>query len=251
MTFEELTPELLKKATADEASRAAREGVCHALAATFRAVGELLWAGGYLFGTDRPDGQSPFGFGSDATVGLGLVVEIGGELLTGTITLLEHGNIYGAAALLRQIVEVEYLAWAFAEDQQEAMAWLRATSDERRNLWQPKRLRNRSGGRFRASDYHGHCERGGHPTPDATMLLPGHSRKVPTGLWWLDLAEHGVSVWNYVDDAADGLGYSKEVRTAADEHGLPEAITRWLSDDRLRPIAVDAVRPFSVTNAET
>jgi hypothetical protein len=251
MTFEESPRELLKKATTDEVSRAVREDVCRKLAATFRTVGELLWAAGYLFGTDRRDGQSPFGFGSDATVGLALVVEIGGELLTGTVALLEHENVYGAAALLRQIVEVEYLTWAFAEDQQEAMIWLRATPDERRKLWQPIHLRNRSGGRFRASDYHGHCERGGHPTPDATMLLPGHSRKVPIELWWLDLAEHGVSAWSYVDNAADSLGYAKEVRSAADKHGLPNAIARWQRDDRLRSVALGTVNLFSVPNAET
>lgn len=251
MTSKDAAQERLRNAATDENGRTAREGVCRALAVTFRAVGELLWAGGYLFGTDRRDGQSPFGFGSDATVGLALAAEIGGELLTGTITLLEHENMYGAAALLRQIVEVEYLAWAFAEDQQEAMTWLRATADERRRLWQPAQLRNRSGGRFRASDYHGHCERGGHPTPDATMLLAGHSRKVPIELWWLDLAEHAVSAWRYVDNAADGLGYAKEVRSAADEQDLPDAIARWQRDDRLRSVALDTVRPFSVPNAET
>lgn len=50
---------------------------------TFRELRKLLWPFGYMFGTDRRDGESPFGFGSDATVGLVVVVEIAGELLSG------------------------------------------------------------------------------------------------------------------------------------------------------------------------
>jgi hypothetical protein len=206
---------LIDDAAKDEAGRSSREEVCRTLARTFRTVGELLWVGGYIIGTDRRDGQSPFGFGSDATVGLALVAEIGGELLSGAVTLLEQGNVYGAEALLRQIVEVEYLSWAFAEDQDEAMLWLRATPHERQKMWRPARLRERSGGRFRSSDYHRHCEQGGHPTPEATLLLPAHSRKSWPELSWLDLAIHGRSAWRYIADASHRLGYADQVGEVA------------------------------------
>jgi hypothetical protein len=135
-----------------------------------------------MLGTDRRDGESPFGFGSDATVGLAIVAEIAAELISGTLTLLDQDGLYGAAALLRQLVEVEYLCWAFAEDEDEAKRWMRSDRDERLRTWQPKHLRERSGGRFRGTDYHGHCERGGHPTPEATTLLTAHSRRVPPEL---------------------------------------------------------------------
>jgi hypothetical protein len=78
-----------------------------------------------MLGTDRRDGESPFGFGSDATVGLAIVAEIAAELISGTLTLLDQDGLYGAAALLRQLVEVEYLCWAFAEDEDEAKRWMR------------------------------------------------------------------------------------------------------------------------------
>jgi|SRR5581483_1204959 len=94
-------------------------------------------------------------------------------MTTSAAVLLEQDNLYGAAALLRQLVEAEYLAWAFAEDRVEAAAWLRSTNEKRREMWQPKHLRERSGGRFRAIDYAHHCECGGHPTPSAKRLLPG------------------------------------------------------------------------------
>jgi hypothetical protein len=168
---------------------------------------------------------------------LGGRVQIAGELISGAVALLAQDNVYGAAALLRQLVEGEYLAWAFAEDEQEAMSWMRSDRDERMRMWQPKHLRNRSQDRFRATDYHSHCERGGHPTPDATMLLPGHSRRQLPELWWLDLAEHGVSTWRYANDAALRLGYEDWMRSGSEENGLPTVIERWEQCDRLRSVA--------------
>jgi hypothetical protein len=102
---------LIARAEGDEVARACRENTCRTLAATFSAVGNLLWVGGYILGPDRASGASPFRFGSDASVGLGVVVQIAGELTAGAVSLLEQGNLYGATALVRQLVEVEYLAW--------------------------------------------------------------------------------------------------------------------------------------------
>jgi hypothetical protein len=231
----------IENAAEDPIGRAAREGACRALAATFREAGKLLWVVGYMVGPDRREGQSPFGFGSDATVGLALVVQTGGELLSGATTLLDGDNLYGAAALLRQLVEVEYLAWAFSEDEEQAMAWIRASPKERLQLWQPGHLRKRANGRFQRSDYSGHCERGGHPTPEATLLLPDHGRRVGPGIWWLDLAEHGVRTWGHVVAAADRLGNDELTRKAATKHALSAALDRWRSDDPLPPLLGDTL----------
>jgi hypothetical protein len=115
------------------------------------------------------------------------VVQIAGELSSGVIALLDQGNRYGAAALLRQLVEVEYLTWAFAEDEEEAMNWIRSTKEERMRFWQPRHIRNRAGGRFRRIDYALHCESGGHPSPEGIRLLPTHSdrdRTSSNGMTW-------------------------------------------------------------------
>lgn len=228
---------LIARAEDDEVARACRENTCRTLAATFSAVGDLLWVGGYILGPDRVSGASPFRFGSDASVGLGVIGQIAGELTAGGVTLLEQGNLYGAAALVRQLVEVEYLAWAFAEEQDEAAAWLRSTSEERRKFWRPGDLRQRAGGRFRASDYARHCDQGGHPSPDATRLLPDHSRRDSVVWWWLELAVHGVSTWAYVETAVEMFGWGDQVHAAAREHRLPEAIERWRRIDSLAHIA--------------
>jgi hypothetical protein len=232
---------LIGDAGADPTSRAARESVCCALVTAFQRTGEQLWPLGYMLGTDRRNGESPFGFGSDATVGLAIVAQIAAELISGTLTLLDRDSLYGAAALLRQLVEVEYLCWAFAEDKDEAERWMRSDRDERLRTWQPKHLYKRSGGRFRGADYQGHCERGGHPTPEATTLLPSHSRRSPPELLRLDLAQHGVSAWRYTIAATRQLGYDEVIRAAAD---TDDAITRWERDDRLRTTASETLASF-------
>ena len=189
--------------------------------------------GGNLIGGDRAAGRSPFEHGSDATVGLATVVQVGGELIQSAAELMEAESLYAGAALLRQVVEVEYLAWAFAEDEEEAAAWLRSGPRERREMWQPRHLRDRSDGRFPASDYALHCEFGGHPTPSAVVLLPDHSVRGATGLWWFDLATHGVSIWEYVAAGAERLQYEELLNTIADEHALAGAVARWRERDPL------------------
>lgn len=234
---------LIEEAEADDATHRRRADVCQALALTYRDVGVVLSAGGSMVGTDRRAGRSPFGYGSDATVGLATVVQIAGELIAGTISLLEQGNVYAAAALIRQLVEVEYLGWAFAEDEEEAAAWLRSTKEERLKLWQPRHLRERSGGRFRGADYSGHCERGGHPSPSAAPLLPEHRRPVPLSWWWFDLASHGESAWEYVEVAIEKFGWAEALSGARpakmelpgldERQTLRQRIDRWREGEPL------------------
>ncbi len=191
----------------DRASQAARAEVCRLLGPAFDSAGKLLWMLGSIVGADRVEGRSPFGHGSDATVGVAILAQIAGQLISASVRLLDADNLYAALALIRQLVEVEYLAWAFAEDHAEAESWLRSTKDERLGKWQPRHLRERSQGRFRGKDYGYHCEVGGHPTPDAVQVLPEHSARSSASWWWLELAIHGVSVWDYMAAAGAVLGH--------------------------------------------
>lgn len=224
----------------DPGTNAHREQTCQALAVGFREVGRLLWVGGSLIGSDRPAGRSPYQFGSDATVGLATLAQVAGELTEGALILLQRDNLYGAAALIRQLVEVEYLAWAFAEDEQEATAWLRSTRDERMKLWQPKRLRERSRGRFRATDYGRHCDRGGHPTPDAMALLPDHSRRDSPSLWRFDLITHTASAWEYLEVALDKLEWGDQLASLECALTVRSAIESWRESDPLHEFLAEA-----------
>lgn len=238
MDDEELKAAVIRAGN-DEHGIALRRGLCEALTPALKKAGEALWICGSVIGSDRVDGASPFGFGSDATVALGTVVQIAGELSAGVITLLEQGNRYGAAALLRQLVEVEYLTWAFAEDEDEAMNWLRSTKDERMRFWQPRHIRNRADGRFRGIDYALHCEKGGHPSPEGNRLLPGHSGNEPDFFAWNDLAFHGQSAWDYTLTAADKLDYGEEIRETTEARELSAAEARRRTNDPLVPLLAE------------
>lgn len=69
----------LERASADETAERMRREVCEAVAAALRAAGALLWLGGSMIGSDRPQRESPFGFGSDAVVGLSTVAQMEGS----------------------------------------------------------------------------------------------------------------------------------------------------------------------------
>lgn len=231
----------------DEASQVARIDVCRLLGPAFKSGGTLLWVLGSLVGPDRAEHKSPLGFGSDATVGVAVLAQIASQLISGAVGLLEADNLYAAMALVRQLVEVEYLTWAFTEDQEEAASWLRSTKDERVSRWQPRHLYRRSQGRFRGKDYGFHCELAGHPVPDAAKLLPDHSSKLPVSFCWLELAEHGVSVWRYTMDAVAVLGYeegyAERILRGTAGMSLTAAIARWRATDRAHAEALSWVAP--------
>src|SRR5258708_1999397 len=77
----------------------------------FVDVGRYLHLAGYVLGNDRKEGKSPFRNGSDEVVGMSVLLRIGSQLISASAELLTEGRPYAGAALLRQIVEIEYLAW--------------------------------------------------------------------------------------------------------------------------------------------
>jgi hypothetical protein len=227
----------------DARAQTSREAVCRALASGLRECGAALWVGGYIVGGDRVQGRSPFGYGSDASVGLALVAQSGGELTSGAVGLLDQGNLYSAAALIRQAVEVEYLAWAFAEDEEEARRWLRSRREDRLKMWQPRHLRERSKGLFSASDYGDHCEEGGHPTPESRRLLPDHSDQRPPSFLWFELARHGVGAWEHIVSAVRRNGWLGTVGGLASVLALTDAIQAWRREDGLSVVIREGQGP--------
>jgi hypothetical protein len=233
-----LPPRAKLLAAADDGrGKSARAGLCLTLARSFQRTGEVLRLVGNIFGPQRVDGTSPFGNGEDGLVALGYLCHTAGYLISGATELLDRGNAYGASALNRQLVEVEYLAWAFAEDQEEAAAWLRSDRVERLQRWQPKHLRDRSHGRFRSTDYAEHCELGGHPTPQGARILVEPSTAT-TQLLQLETANHGLSAWDYVGTAvvvlSGGDGGVRDLLIPADAAEAVWSSERtWRSNDRL------------------
>ncbi len=68
-----------------------------------------------------------FGLSESKRRALAIVAQMGGSVAVGVVALLEAKNLYAANALLRQLVEVEYLIWLFGTDPDEAGKWLLAS----------------------------------------------------------------------------------------------------------------------------
>jgi hypothetical protein len=108
--------------------------------------------------------------------------------------------------LLRQIVEIEYLAWAFQTRDNDAERWLRSSREERQAFFSPAKLRRASNGKFRGKDYGYHCELGGHPAPDSIILLQD---RVGMGQLMLsDLLGHTSRIWDHFLDWAEGNAWA-------------------------------------------
>ena len=157
----------------------------------------------------------------------GLTSSVAGELVSGIVVLAEARVAYGAAALVRQLVETEYLAWAVTQDPEDALDWLTSTKRVRMAKWQPGRIRGRADGRFPNSDYGNHCEVGGHPTPEgARAILDGRDLWVEVTLY--ETALHGSNAWHYLMKALDS-GKNVDATHAR----VDNAIATWRERDRL------------------
>jgi hypothetical protein len=194
---------LVRGAALDASLIALRHDLADFTASTFTAVGNELHAVGNIFGTDRRDGLSPFGNGSDETVAVALLFRIAGQLTSAISGLFRDGRSYAAAALVRQVVEIEYLAWTFQNREKDAERWLRSTREDRENFFSPRKLRAASDGKFRSKDYGYHCELGGHPVPGSFLLLG--EDLVPGQLLLSDVLGHTGRIWDSFLDWSNGM----------------------------------------------
>ena len=105
--------EAIQAAAVDAVAKAERCELAAFSAALFWVVGTELHVLGRLIGLERVSGDSPFGHGNDETIAVSVLLRIASQLISASADLFGDGRHYAAAALSRQIVEIEYLAWAF------------------------------------------------------------------------------------------------------------------------------------------
>jgi len=201
--------QLVTKAAADPSLVQARYSLAQFTAETFDAVGQLLHVGGHFIGSDRATNTSPFGHGSDETVAISTLLRIASELVSSSSDLFEDGRHYAAASLLRQIVEIEYLVWAFETRDKDGERWLRSSKQERMAFFSPRKLRDAAKGKFRGKDYGYHCELGGHPVPGSSVLL--NKTGSTAQLLLSDLLGHAGSIWDHVAVWAKTSDYAEFV----------------------------------------
>ncbi len=225
---------LTRTAAADPMQVGIRFQLARTTAETFSSVGAELHVAGHIVGTDRVRGRSPFGHGSDEIVAVSLLLRIAGQVVSASTDLFDDGRHYAAAALLRQLVEIEYLAWAFGTRDSDAERWLRSTAEERREFFAPAKLRDAAQGRFRGKDYGYHCELGGHPVPRATILLSGDESI--SQLLLSDMLGHTGRIWDHLLDWSTNEPWAEPIHKRKESVQL--AYTAWQKADRLVELPV-------------
>jgi len=199
-----------------------RESTCETLARSLCATGNVLWA---------------FGLVEHPRRAVAAAIQMGGETARGCVSLLRQSNGYAAAALVRQLVEIEYLLCLFAMDDCEPSRWACSDQERVRREYRPARMRERCGDRFRASEYSIHCEVGGHTRFAGAYILPEHVRPGPFSeeaifaMSWVDLGQHLVAVWGWVEKILEFYDLTDVQITKSSLIKAKDAIAAWLRDD--------------------
>lgn len=181
-----------------------------------------------------------FGMAEGPRRAVAIVAQMAGELATGAAQLYDAERWYAGAALVRQLIETEYLLFLFATDAAEPERWLNATPKEAKTMFQPAEMRRRSAGRFLDSEYSTHCEIGGHPRLRGHILLREHllpfwerEEMFNPNVQWVDLAQHLDRLWNHYV-AAVTLHSPSNVYPEVFER-IAKAIEEWRRADPLPP----------------
>jgi hypothetical protein len=170
-------------------------------------------------------------------VALSMLLLMAGELTRASAKLLASGQHYAGAALLRQIVEIEYLTWTFKEGYRNPEKWLNSTHRERMEDFTPAKLRQTSHRRFLSKDYQDHCEQGGHPVPAGAHLLAGKN-KGRSQLFLADLITHSWRTWDHVQKWASSVPSAQPVIKAANCK-IYSALSKWGDLDPLYKAMVE------------
>ena len=139
-----------------------------------------------------------FGMAEGARRAFAIVAQMGTELMIGASQLYAKERWYAGAALVRQLIEVEYLLFLFAIGDDEPKRWLNASDEEAKKTFSPAQMRARAQGRFDVAEYQTHCRIGGHPRVMGHILLKEHITPIETtppklfdpSIQWVDLAQH-------------------------------------------------------------
>lgn len=205
----------LGNAAADDVIVTARLGVLEAGDATLQRIADMAQTSGRLSRDDR-------------ALAVALLCRLASELSAGIAVLCRGSHVYAAGALLRQLVEIEYLMFLGYMDPAKLSSWYTADGKQLRTTFSPQRMRDASDGLFRDQEYWHHCEVGGHPHPRARMLLDSYRAPLaPIASLLPDAVHHLRRLWRTL-----GLLYPKlDVGDLVFEEPadpLVQAIERWI-----------------------
>ena len=188
--------EYLFKFASNEASKKTHYKLARFTANTFADSGdELLKVS--IIGRESKRGSATNDASYEAET-VSIVLRISAQLISASADLFSDGRNYAAAALLRQMVEVEYLAWAVDQREQDAKLWIQSNPRKRQSMFSAARLRKAADGKFRGRDYKFHCEFGGHPTPDGATSLLNDEQNGIKQILLVDLLGHAGRIWDHL-----------------------------------------------------
>lgn len=214
-----------------------RRDFCRTAARSLRNVAGWLGIDAVLGGGDLQKPDDVLSKNPDRHMGFratAVVIEMASELVSGAIREIDDDRRFAASALIRQLLESEYLLRAFGQEFSQASKWARSSSEDIRRLFRPATMRQIGG--FSNTEYWNHCDMGGHPSPRGRVLLryspavPKDEAEMMAASIWGDLAQHLRRLWLTTDELLVREHARYESVRSCDRDPVNELIELW--DDR-------------------
>jgi len=186
---------------------------------------------------------------SEAILAMGTLLQMAGELGFAASRMLSGKEHYAGCALLRQIVEIEYLTWTFKEGHGSVTDWLNSTHEERMRVFSPRQLRSNSKGRFLFKDYQDHCEQGGHPVPRGIPLLGGQEIGMAQ-VMLVDLLTHCWRTWDQVCQWFIKLDNAHEIGFPSAGAKISYWFNEWGTQDPIYALMIES-KPDPATDQQS
>ena len=171
-----------------------------------------------------------------------LLVRIAAELSGGISLLLRNSRTYGAGALVRQLIEVEYLMYLGSSDPANLERWYEADARELRESFSPQRMRNAAEGLFSDNEYWLHCELGGHPHRTSRVLIFNDEQiGEPLAFLLPDAVQHIRRLWTWLKQLLSKLDFGEFIsqRFVAP---LDETMARWMRVEDPLILSADGIQ---------
>lgn len=196
--------EALRSELTDDDNVSARRRYASTIATLLANVASWLAVDSWLGGgkAHKGDPSPEFGAAFNEFRAVATVVSMCSELASASVTANESDQVYAVAAIVRQLIECEYLLTLFLDDLDNARRWRASTPEEIRAEFTPAKMRKLGG--FANEEYWRHCDNGGHPNPTGERLLQWLD---PARRTWpyvreelsIDLGLHLYRIWKVVD----------------------------------------------------
>ena len=218
-----------REAAENEQIVRARFAVLDTAYVVFTRLADLLQTSGWI-GRDRKE------------LAAALLIRLASELSGGISLLIQNANPYAAGALLRQLIEIEYLLFLGYSDPATLQSWYEADAAELRKIFSPQQIRKRADGLFRDKEYWLHCEIGGHPHPTKSrILLSAYAAPVPPIAFLLpDTVQHLRRLWTSVKLLLPKLNIG-EIALKESGQRLSDTIAHWETIENSTVLSFDGI----------